>query len=64
MSNPFDTDNISFLVLINDEEQFSLWPQFVAVPSGWTVNYGPENRVNCLSFIESNWQDLTPKSAR
>lgn len=38
--NPFDDDNGRFLVLINDEEQHSLWPTFADVPDGWKVIYG------------------------
>ena len=35
--NPFDDDNGTFFVLINDEEQHSLWPTFADVPAagGW-----------------------------
>ena len=32
--NPFDDDNGSFFVLVNDEEQHSLWPAFADVPVG------------------------------
>ena len=38
--NPFDDDNASFLVLVNDEEQHSLWPTFADIPAGWRVVYG------------------------
>ena len=38
--NPFDDDNGSFFVLVNDEEQHSLWPTFADVPTGWRVVYG------------------------
>ena len=43
--NPFDDDNASFLVLVNDEEQHSLWPTFSDVPAGWRVVYGEADRV-------------------
>ena len=33
-SNPFDDENGTFFVLVNDEEQHSLWPTFAAVPRG------------------------------
>ncbi len=42
--NPFDDDNGSFYVLINDEEQHSLWPSFAEVPAGWRKVYGEANR--------------------
>ena len=36
-TNPFDDDEGSFFVLINDEEQHSLWPAFADIPAGWRV---------------------------
>ena len=37
MSNPFDDTEGTFLVLVNEEGQHSLWPAFAEVPAGWTV---------------------------
>jgi MbtH protein len=42
--NPFDDDAGSFFVLVNDEEQHSLWPAFADVPAGWRVVYGEAAR--------------------
>jgi uncharacterized protein YbdZ (MbtH family) len=62
--NPFDDDNGSFVVLVNDEEQHSLWPVFADVPAGWRVVYGEADRAACLDYIEQNWTDIRPKSLR
>ena len=62
--NPFDDDNGSFFVLINDEEQHSLWPAFADVPTGWRVVYGEADRAACLDYIDQNWTDIRPKSLR
>lgn len=62
--NPFDDDNGSFFVLVNDEEQHSLWPSFADVPAGWTVVHGEAPRAECLEYIEKNWADIRPKSLR
>jgi uncharacterized protein YbdZ (MbtH family) len=62
--NPFDDDSGSFLVLVNDEEQHSLWPAFADVPAGWRVVYGEADRAACLDYIEQNWPDIRPKSLR
>ena len=62
--NPFDDDNGSFLVLVNDEEQHSLWPAFADVPAGWRVVYGEADRAACLDYIEQNWTDIRPRSLR
>ncbi len=62
--NPFDDDNGSFFVLVNDEEQHSLWPAFVEVPAGWRVVFGAADRAACLDNIEQQWPDIRPKSLR
>ncbi|MCR8577387.1 MbtH family protein [Streptomyces sp. Isolate_219] len=63
-TNPFDDENGTFYVLVNDEEQHSLWPTFAAVPDGWRIVFGAEERGRCLAYIEENWTDLRPKSLR
>jgi MbtH protein len=62
--NPFDDENGTFYVLVNDEDQHSLWPTFVAVPEGWRVVFGEDNRANCLAYVEEHWTDLRPRSLR
>lgn len=62
--NPFDDDNGTFAVLVNDEEQHSLWPTFAAVPAGWRVALDEASRSDALAFIEEQWIDMRPLSAR
>ncbi|MFF0741725.1 MbtH family protein [Streptomyces sp. NPDC004111] len=62
MSNPFENPDASFLVLVNEENQHSLWPDFMEVPSGWESKYGPHARQECLSYIEEHWTDIRPRS--
>ncbi|RZQ64699.1 MbtH family protein [Amycolatopsis suaedae] len=62
MSNPFDDADGTFLVLVNDEGQHSLWPEFAAVPAGWTTVFGPCPKQECLDYVEANWTDLRPRS--
>ena len=62
MTNPFEDPDASYLVLINDEGQHSLWPIFADVPEGWQVIFGEAGRQECLDFIEENWTDMRPKS--
>ncbi|MGP3990045.1 MbtH family protein [Streptomyces sp. 3N207] len=61
-TNPFDDENGSFLVLVNDENQHSLWPSFVDVPAGWQVAHPEDTRQVCLEYIETHWTDLRPRS--
>ncbi|MEU8802027.1 MbtH family protein [Spirillospora sp. NPDC048819] len=62
MTNPFDDADGTFLVLVNDEGQHSLWPAFADVPPGWTTAFGPAPRPDCLGHITANWTDLRPRS--
>lgn len=64
MTNPFDTRDGSFLVLVNNDDQHSLWPEFLAVPTGWAVLHGPDGKQACLDFIDENWTDMRPRSRR
>jgi MbtH protein len=62
MSNPFEDPEGVYLVLVNDENQHSLWPDFVEVPAGWRVVHGPASRQSCLEHVETNWTDMRPRS--
>ena len=62
MTNPFDDPDGTFKVLVNDEDQHSLWPDFADVLEGWTVAHGPAPRQACLDYVEQNWTDMRPKS--
>jgi uncharacterized protein YbdZ (MbtH family) len=62
--NPFDDPQGTFSVLVNDEEQHSLWPATLPVPAGWKVVLANGTRQACLDYIQENWTDIRPKSAR
>jgi MbtH protein len=63
-TNPFDDEDGRFYVLVNDEDQHSLWPTFADVPQGWRVVFGEDSRAACLEYVEQNWTDMRPKSLR
>ena len=63
-TNPFDDPDGRFLVLVNHEDQHSLWPSFVEIPAGWTTVFGEDTREACLAYVETNWTDIRPKSLR
>lgn len=66
-SNPFDDTEGRFVVLVNDEDQHSLWPTFADVPAGWTVVFGgPDgaDRDSALRYVDEHWGDLRPRSLR
>ncbi|MGJ3436027.1 MbtH family protein [Serratia sp. Je.1.23.a] len=62
--NPFDDEQQSCLIVQNDELQYSLWPDFSAVPAGWTPVFGPAVRPLCVIWLEQHWQDMRPASLR
>jgi len=61
-TNPFENPDGVYSVLVNDEGQHSLWPDFVDVPAGWTVAHGSGPRQECLDYIETNSTDMRPTS--
>ena len=62
MTNPFETEDGHYLILVNDEGQHSLWRDFLNVPAGWAIVFGPDTRQACLAFFETHWTDMRPKS--
>jgi MbtH protein len=63
-TNPFDDADGRFLVLVNDEEQYSLWPAFAEVPAGWTVALAETDRQTAVDHVNENWTDMRPRSLR
>jgi MbtH protein len=62
MTNPFEDPDASYLVLVNDEGQHSLWPAFADIPHGWHTVFGEASRQDCLDYVEQHWTDIRPKS--
>lgn len=62
MLNPLDAETGEFLVLVNDEGQYSLWPAFREPPVGWRRAAVSGVRQACLDWIEANWTDMRPNS--
>jgi MbtH protein len=51
-----------FVILVNHEGQYSIWPSFRQLPDGWTVVGDKGDRAICLDWIERNWKDMRPRS--
>ena len=64
MVNPFEDPDATYLVVVNGEFQYSLWPSARPVPAGWSSSYGPFPRDECLEYIERSWTDMRPLSLR
>jgi MbtH protein len=61
MSEPAE---IRYLVVLNDEEQYSIWDESMAVPTGWRAEGFAGVKDDCLAHIERVWTDMRPRSVR
>ena len=60
----FDDEDRIFQVVINDEEQYSIWPAGHDIPAGWRA-VGPTGpKAECLAYIDEVWTDMRPASLR
>lgn len=60
----FDREDAVYKVLVNGEEQYSLWPDYKEVPAGWREAGRQGSKADCLAFVEANWTDMRPLSLR
>jgi len=64
MSNQDTEDIQKYKVVVNHEEQYSIWPADQPIPAGWTSR-GPQGpKDECLDHIETVWTDMRPLSLR
>lgn len=59
-----DDERFEFMVLVNHEEQYSLWPTFKDIPNGWRQVGPVGKKEECLAWVEEVWTDITPLSVR
>ena len=57
-------DNTIYKVVLNDEEQYSIWPAERANPLGWRDGSKTGTKAECLAFIKEVWTDMRPLSLR
>ncbi|MEH2536063.1 MbtH protein [Bradyrhizobium sp. AZCC 1588] len=53
-----------YLVVVNDEEQYSIWREDKNVPAGWRATGKRGTKTDCLQHIEDVWTDMRPLSLR
>lgn len=53
-----------FTVVINDEEQYSIWPADRSLPAGWREAGMTGSQPECLAHIDTVWTDMRPASLR
>ena len=52
------------MVVVNLEEQYSIWPADRPVPAGWREEGKQGSKDECLDYIEQVWTDMRPLSVR
>ncbi len=58
----FDQEDAIFRVVVNQERQYAIWPDWKAVPAGWEEAGMTGNKAACLEHIEKVWTDMRPYS--
>lgn len=51
-------------VVVNDEEQYSIWPVGRELPAGWRADGFTGTEPECLAYIDETWTDMRPASLR
>lgn len=64
MSWEDDEDNTEYIVVINHEEQYSIWLKERECPLGWKAEGFSGTKSECLDHIEKVWTDMRPLSLR
>lgn len=57
-------DDVRYQVVVNGEEQYSIWPADRELPEGWRNDGTVGSKQECLGHIESVWTDMRPLSLR
>nr|WP_316203121.1 MbtH family NRPS accessory protein [Bradyrhizobium sp. SZCCHNRI30512] len=57
-------DARTYLVVINHEEQYSIWLKDTTLPAGWAAVGKEGTKSDCLQFIDEVWTDMRPLSLR
>jgi MbtH protein len=59
-----DQDSTIYKVVVNHEEQYSIWPADRENPPGWNEAGKAGPKEECLAYIETVWTDMRPLSLR
>jgi MbtH protein len=62
--NDDEDDTRTFVVVLNDEEQYSIWLADREIPDGWRAEGTRGTKSDCLAHIDTVWTDMRPLSLR
>jgi len=57
-------DTTTYQVVVNHEEQYSIWPTDRDLPLGWNAVGKSGPKADCLAYIKEVWTDMRPLSLR
>jgi uncharacterized protein YbdZ (MbtH family) len=57
-------DTTIYKVVVNHEEQYSIWPDYKEMPLGWKGAGKTGPKADCLAYIKEVWTDMRPLSLR
>ena len=57
-------DSRTYAVVVNDEEQYSIWATGREIPAGWRAVGKSGTRSECLDYVKEVWTDMRPASLR
>ena len=63
-NDPDKEDNTIYRVVVNHEEQYSIWPAYKENPLGWNDVGKTGPKAECLAYIKEVWTDMRPLSLR
>jgi len=61
---PGAQDSLQYAVVVNDEEQYSIWQAGRDLPAGWRTDGFTGTEDECLAYIDETWTDMRPASLR
>lgn len=64
MSASDSEDTTIYKVVVNHEEQYSIWPDYKELPLGWRAAGKSGLKKECLDHIKEVWTDMRPLSLR
>lgn len=59
-----DDDTTVYTVVVNHEEQYSIWPAHREIPAGWSDAGKTGLKEECLAYVREVWTDMRPLSLR
>lgn len=64
MAREEEEDLRDYTVVMNEEEQYSIWFADRELPAGWKAVGKTGKKAECLAFIQQTWTDMRPKSLK